>query len=93
MENLRTSKLLKLISYILIPILVLLIALSILHFAFLNEYGTANETQYSKTEIFADDYLLFIIDKVKDCMSESSIINNFMEIEGTNGQKYYYEML
>ena len=90
MENLRTSKLLKLISYILIPILVLLIALSILHFAFLNEYGTANETQYSKTEIFADDYLLFIIDKVKDCMSESSIINNFMEIEGTNGQKYYY---
>ena len=23
-------------------------------------------------------------------MSENSIINNFMEIEGTNGQKYYY---
>lgn len=90
MENLRTSKLLKLISYILIPILVLLIALSILHFVFLNEYGTANETQYSKTEIFADDYLLFLIDKVQDCMNENSIRNNFREIEGKNGQKYYY---
>ena len=91
MENLKTSKALKIISYILIPILVLIIGLSMLHLAFLNEYGKSEETEYVKTEMFASDYLYFIIDQVSICYNEKQDNSDyFMIVEDNNGNKYNY---
>ena len=91
MENLKTSKALKIISYILIPILVAIIGLSVLHLAFLNEYGKSEETEYVKTEMFASDYLYFIIDQVSICYNEKQDNSDyFMIVEDNNGNKYNY---
>ena len=91
MENLKTSKALKIISYILIPILVAIIGLSIFHLAFLNEYGTSEETEYIETEMFASDYLYFIIDQMSICYNEKNNNSNyFMVVEDSNGNKYNY---
>lgn len=91
MENLKTSKLLKMISYILIPILVAIIGLSIFHLAFLNEYGSVKEKRYEKTEMFANDYLYFIVDQVSLCYQEKNNNNSyFMIVEDNNGNKYKY---
>ena len=91
MENLKTSKALKIISYILIPILVAIIGLSVLHLAFLNEYGNSEETKYIETEMFASDYLYFIIDQVSICYNEKQDNSDyFMIVEDNNGNKYNY---
>ena len=91
MENLKTSKVLKVISYILIPILVAIMGLSIFHLAFLNEYGSSEETEYIETEMFANDYLYFIIDQMSICYNEkNSNSNYFMIVEDSNGNKYNY---
>ena len=91
MENIKTSKTLKIISYILIPILVAIIGFSILHLAILDEYGNSEETKYIETESFANDYLYYIINQVSICYNEKN--NNsdyFMIIEDNNGNKYNY---
>ena len=91
MEKIRTSKLLKLLSYILIPILIGILCLSIVHFAFLNEYGNSNETNYIETNNFADNYLYFILDEVDNLNAQkNNYYRNYIKIEDANGNKYYY---
>ncbi len=91
MENLKTSKALKIISYILIPILVAIIGLSIFHLAFLNEYGSVKEKRYEETEMFASDYLYFIMDQISLCYQEENNYDSyFMIVEDNNGNRYKY---
>lgn len=92
MEKIRNSSLLKIICYILIPILIAIFALSTFHLAFLNEYGYTNEKDYKETENFANNYLYFIIDKLSDCSRINTNYSNqsFIELEDSNGKTYYY---
>ena len=91
MENIRTSKLLKFLSYILIPILVALIILSMIHLAFLDEFGNSKETKYEETQNFADNYLYFILDKISECSGQKTdYARNYIKIEDKYGKKYYY---
>lgn len=57
---------------------------------FLNEMGNKKEeTKYSQTENFADNYLYFFIDKIQDCMKEEKEYN-FIPFENEKGETYYY---
>lgn len=79
----------KMICYIAIPILVAILGLSLFHMAFLNEFGnTKEETAYSQTENFANNYLYFFIDKIADCQNVEKK-HDFIELEDAQG-KYYY---
>ena len=91
MERVRESSLLKILCYILIPILVAILGLSILHVAFLSEFENTEGqlTQYSETENFANNYLYFFINKIADCQNvEQSYY--FVELEDSQGNTYYY---
>ena len=66
MEKFRNSSILKILSYILIPILVAVLFFSIFHLSFLNEYGdTKSGTAYFESEQFANEYFYFIIDRLR----------------------------
>ena len=56
MNKIKSSNLLKGISFVLIPILVLILAFSIFHVMFLNEYGNESK-DFTKTEAFSTSYL------------------------------------
>lgn len=73
----RTSKILKIISYILIPILVLIIGISTFHIMFLNKYAVSDEIEYTKTKYFAEDYLYVISSKIQ-------VIKNYRNVNYTN---------
>lgn len=90
MDKARNSELLKILCYILIPILVAILGLSIFHLAFLSEFeNIGEETQYSETEKFANNYLDFFIRKIADCENvEQSYY--FVELEDSQGNSYYY---
>ncbi len=97
MEKARESSLLKILCYILIPILVAILGLSILHMAFLSELeNTEGQTQYSETENFANNYLYFFINKIQQCQSveqsdnEIEPYDNFLELEDLQGNTFYY---
>lgn len=90
MERARNSSVLKILCYILIPILVAILGLSIFHMAFLSGFeNTEGETQYSQTENFANNYLYFFMNKIADCQNvEQSYY--FIELEDSQGNTYYY---
>ena len=92
MEKARKSSILKIFCYILIPILVAILGFSIFHIAFLNEYGDiGDETEYVKSEQFANEYFYYITDKVSLCENvERGYSSNFIEIKDDNGNSYYY---
>lgn len=91
MEKVRNSSLLKILCYIIIPILAAILGLSIFHIAFLNEFGNAEEeTEYSQTENFANNYLYFFIGKIADCQNVEENTYNFIELEDAQGNNYYY---
>ena len=92
MDKVRNSSLLKILCYILIPILVAVLGFSIFHIAFLNEYGDAeNETEYIKSEQFANEYFYFIINKISQCENtEKGYSSNFVEVQDNEGNTYYY---
>ena len=91
MNNLRTSKALKFVSYILFPVFVLLIGLSIFHLAFLDEYGNTGATKFIDTEMFSSDYVYYITDNIQNAYNQK---NNgcrmFMQLEDVNGNEIYY---
>ncbi len=92
MERARNSSALKIVCYILIPILIALLGLSIFHIAFLEEYGVEEgQNDYTQTENFTDNYLYFFTNKIKEC--ERAIKENekdFIILEDSNGQSYYF---
>ena len=91
MDNLKSSKLLKMISYILLPIFVLLIGLSIFQFAFLEEYGNTDATKFIDTEMFANKYAYYIADNIENAKNQKNGNSRmFMQIEDLNGDKVYY---
>ena len=98
MERARESSLLKILCYILIPILVAILGLSILHMAFLNEFEiTEGQTQYSETENFANNYLYFFINKIQQCQNVEQLdddeveqYSNFLKLEDSQGNTFYF---
>ncbi len=89
--DLRTSKLLKVISYILLPIFVLIIGISIFHLAFLEEYGNTESTKFIDTEMFAHNYLYYIADNIENAYNqENNATEMYMELEDASGNKIYY---
>ncbi len=98
MEKVRESSLLKILCYILIPILVAILGLSILHMAFLSEFKNTEgqTTQYSETENFANNYLYFFMSKIQQCQDieesddEIEQYDNFVELEDSQGNTFYY---
>ncbi len=97
MEKARESSVLKILCYILIPILVAILGLSILHMAFLSELeNTEGQTQYSETEKFANNYLYFFMNKIMQCQNieqsddEIEPYDNFLALEDSQGNTFYY---
>lgn len=89
--NIRTSKILKIISYILLPIFVLIMAISIFHLAFLDEYGNTESTKFIDTEMFANNYLYYIIDSVGNVYNqEQDGADRFLQLEDALGNKINY---
>lgn len=90
MEKARNSNLLKIVCYILIPILVAILGLSIFHIAFLSEFeNKEGETKYSQTENFANNYIYFFMDKITECKNVKQSYY-FIELEDSQGNPYYY---
>lgn len=90
MEKLRKSSLLKIIGYIIIPILVAILGLSMLHLVFLNEFGSIKEeVQYSQTENFANNYFYYFIEKIAECQNLLED-NNEIKLQDAQGKSYYY---
>lgn len=91
MEKLRQSSILKIICYILIPILAAIAFLSIIHISYLNEYRTDGkiEEEYKQSEWFSDRYFYSVLDKVQKC-EKNYKTNQYIELEDAKGQKYYY---
>ncbi|MCI8443872.1 MAG: HAMP domain-containing histidine kinase [Clostridia bacterium] len=92
MDKIRNSSLLKMISYILIPILVAILGFSVFHLAFLNEYGDiGKETEYIQSEQFANNYFYSITNQIAQCEKDrKGYSSNYIEIEESNGNVYYY---
>lgn len=90
MEKVRNSSVLKVLCYIMIPILVAIFGLSIFHLAFLNEFGNKKEeVSYTQTENFADNYLYFFLGKVYHCEPEIRD-KKFRKLENEAGDLYCY---
>ena len=92
MEKIRKSSVLKMICYILIPILVALLGLSIFHMAFLEEYGMEKEqNDYTQTENFADNYLYFFTNKINQCKRVANgLEQSFVVLQDSEGKDYYF---
>ena len=88
MEKARNSTILKILCYILIPILVGIIVLSVIFLEISNEYDERDINNYTETQKFANLYLEFIIGKTSDCIN-NELTNDFMKVE-ENGESYYY---
>ena len=89
--DIRTSKILKIICYILLPIFVLIMGISIFHLAFLDEYGNTESTKFIYTEMFAHNYLYYIIDSVGNVYNqEQDGADRFLQLEDALGNKINY---
>ena len=88
MEKLRKSGILKIICYILIPILVAILMLSLFHFTYLRR-SKKEENAYVQTENFANNYLYFFIRTLYDCQTVRRK-DKFIELEDEKGNSYYY---
>lgn len=89
--DIRTSKLLKIICYILLPIFVLIMGISIFHLAFLDEYGNTESTKFIDTEMFAHNYLYYIVDNVGNVYNqEQDGADRFLQLEDALGNKINY---
>ena len=91
MNKIKSSNLLKGISFVLIPILVLILAFSIFHVMFLNEYGNESK-DFTKTEAFSTSYFRFILNQVSKAQYVSTKeSSNYLELEDEKGNLYYYD--
>lgn len=97
MEKLKNSSLLRMMCYLLIPVLVLILIVSIAHVSLVSEFGEVNERKdYLQTENFAHLYFNTIVSNVLNVNSYRNNVNRryspYMEIE--NNEKHqviYYE--
>lgn len=100
MENIRNSKILKILSYLFIPIIVLIILATFLYQLYIIENrDEIAKKDYFKTEKFANQYYNYLVQKIeviqkaskeKDTVEDSYISRHYNLIEEGN-QKVYYE--
>ncbi len=73
-----------------IPILVAMMILSFIHIAFLSEFGNKKEEiTYSQTEQFANQYLSYFMNKIRDCQVTEKE-KYFDELTDETGDFYCY---
>ena len=73
MENIRESILLKFLCYILIPIMIFVLAISIINVSITSQYGEMEgPEEYIETEEFGREYLLTLIYNVRDIRRDKS---------------------
>ena len=91
MEKLRQSSILKVLCYILIPILAAILFLSIVHITYLNEFEMNDNiaTEYKQSQWFADKYFYSVLDKVGKA-ERSEETGQYIQLEDSKGQQYYY---
>ena len=92
MEKLKSMTALKVISYILVPILFLLIVISILHITFLDSYQyieDENKENYIQTTRFSNQYFYSVLDKLSNCKRSDST-NIYIKLQDETGKSYYY---
>ena len=91
MEKLRESSILKVLCYILIPILAAILFLSIVHITYLNEFEMNDNiaTEYKQSQWFADKYFYSVLDKVGKA-ERSEETGQYIQLEDSKGQQYYY---
>ena len=91
MEKLRESSILKILCYILIPILAAILFLSIVHITYLNEFEMNDNiaTEYKQSQWFADKYFYSVLDKVGKA-ERSEETGQYIQLEDSKGQQYYY---
>ena len=89
----KQSKILKAISYILIPILIALLALSIFSII-MKENTNYNEEQYFATEMFASSYMEYLSEEIYDLIHDRnsyySVQDGEIEIQYTSAERNYY---
>ena len=100
MVNLRNSSVVKLLCYILIPILVLIFVVSIADVIITTEYGEIDQTKaktYIQTENFGRNYLTKIVSNInyisqKKEVTDGLLYSRYVEIEeNESSNKIYYE--
>ena len=91
MEKLRQSSILKVLCYILIPILAAILFLSIVHITYLKEFEMNDNiaTEYKQSQWFADKYFYSVLDKVGKA-ERSEETGQYIQLEDSKGQQYYY---
>ena len=90
MDKLRNSDFLKILCYILIPIIVGLLIISAIHIIYLKDMQvTKEQTKYSQTEYFADNYLSFCLNKISQIQNLEQI-GQYIELKDKNGKPFYY---
>ena len=67
MQNIRDSILLKFLCYILIPVMIFILAISIIDISITSQYGEMDgPEEYIETEEFGREYLATLISNVQD---------------------------
>lgn len=90
MEKVRKLGFLKILCYVMIPILVAIVILSLFHMIFLSEFGNKKEeVKYSQTENFAKNYVYFFINKIAHCQINRRE-DHFLELLDDEGNFYCY---
>ena len=88
MENIRESILLKFLCYILIPVMIFILAISIIDVSITSQYGEMEgPEEYIETEEFGREYLLTLIYKVRSINKDK----NRMEISTNENISGTYE--
>lgn len=86
LERFRNSSILKILCYILIPILVGIAILSIIHIQFLYHFNVEDEQDYTKTEMFANNYYYFIRNRVSECQNKNEL---FIKVQNKDNVYFY----
>lgn len=105
MQDIKESILLKFLCYILIPIMIFVLAVSIINVSITSQYGEMKEPEeYIETEEFGREYLLTLIYKVQDINDDkeaqrtkpqnTNIFSHYDEIQDESyDHPVYYEVI
>ena len=105
MQDIKESILLKFLCYILIPIMIFVLAVSIINVSITSQYGEMKgPEEYIETEEFGREYLLTLIYKVQDINDDkeeqrikpqnTNIFSHYDEIQDESyDQPVYYEVI
>lgn len=94
MDNIKNSKILKIVSYVLIPILVLMIGVTIFHQVYVYENKEElDKGDYLKTEVFANHYYNELMTKIYRIQygDTEEFLDNYYNLIQDKNQKIYFE--